>query len=67
MRMYYLDKACEIQLDAMATGRELELPPPEVCEEAAQRSMVIDGHPFGEVEWTALVRQLERENPSYRT
>ena len=50
MRMYYLDKACEIQLDALATGRELELPPPEVCEEAAQRSMVIDSHPLGEVE-----------------
>ena len=45
MRMYYLDKACEIQLDALATGRELELPPPEVCEEAARRSMVIDGTP----------------------
>ena len=67
MRMYYLDKACEIQLDALATGRELELPPPEVCEEAAQRSMVIDGHPFGEVEWTALVRQLDRDDPSYRS
>ena len=41
MRMYYLDKACEIQLDAMATGRELELPPPEVCEEAGA---ALDGH-----------------------
>ena len=29
--------------------------------------MVIDGHPFGEVEWTALIRQLDRENPAYRT
>ena len=67
MRMYYLDKACEIQLDALASGRELELPPPEVCEEAAQRSMVIDGRPFGEVEWTALVRQLDRDDPSYRS
>ena len=67
MRMYYLDKACEIQLDALATGRELQLPPDEVCEEAAQRSMVIDRHAFGEVEWAALIRQLDRENPSYRT
>ena len=65
--MYYLDKACEAQLHALATGRELELPPPEVCEEAAQRSTLIDGHAFGEVEWTALIRQLDRDNPSYGT
>ena len=65
--MYYLDKACEIQLEALAAGRDLQLPPVEVCEEAARRSMNIDGHPFGEVEWTALVRQLDREDPSYKT
>ena len=29
--------------------------------------MNIDGHPFGEVEWAALVRQLDREDPSYKT
>ena len=67
VRMYYLDKACEIQIEALATGRELELPPPEVCEEAARRSVNIDGHPFGEVEWTALVRQLDREDASYKS
>ena len=65
--MYYLDKACEIQLEALATGRELQMPPPEVCEEAARRSMNIDGHRFGEVEWAALIRQLEREDPLYKT
>ena len=67
VQMYYLDKACEIQLEALATGRELQLPPPEVCEEAARRSMNIDGHRFGEVEWAALTRQLEREDPLYKT
>ena len=67
VRMYYLDRACEIQLAALATGRALELPPPAVCEEAARRSTSIDGHPFGEVEWAALIRQLDREDPSYRS
>ena len=67
VRMYYLDKACEIQIEALATVRDQLLPPHKICEEAAQLPMVIDGHPFGEVEWTALVRELDRENPSYRT
>ena len=64
--MYYLDKACEIQLGALASGRELQMPPPLLCEDAARRSTTIDGHPFGEVEWAALVRQLDREDPSYK-
>lgn len=40
-RMYYLDKACEIQLEALTTCRELKLPSPKVCKETVRRSMVI--------------------------
>jgi len=65
--MYFLDKACEIQLDAMATSEKLVTPPPDVCEEAAKRWMDIDGYSFGEVEWRALVRQLDDEDDSYKS
>ena len=64
--MYFLDRACQIQLDAMATGEKLVTPSPELCEEAARRWMDIDGHAFGEVEWQALKRQLDQEEPSYK-
>jgi ribulose-5-phosphate 4-epimerase/fuculose-1-phosphate aldolase len=64
--MFYLERACEIQIAALATGRELVLPPPEVCEKAA-RQYDRDGVPAGSREWRALLRQLDKTDSSYRT
>ena len=64
--MFYLDKSCEIQLDVLSTGRELHLPAPEVCEQAAQGWWVwYKNQPFGQLDWDALVRQLNRVDQSY--
>jgi ribulose-5-phosphate 4-epimerase/fuculose-1-phosphate aldolase len=65
LRAYYLEKSCQIQLDAMATGEDLRLPPPEVCEHAAKQ---FDG--FYEtngctLEWAANRRIIDRVNPGY--
>ena len=65
--MFHLDKACEMQLEAMSSGAELILPPPDVCEDAARREMGWDGNPFGKLDWEALVRDLDRENSFYKT
>ena len=65
MRAYYLEKACEIQMDALAMGRKLHLPPPEVCEHAAQqfdRSYEGSGC---ELAWAANRRIIDRVNPGY--
>ena len=65
IRAYYLEKACEIQMDALAMGRKLNLPPPEVCEHAAQqfdRSYEGDGC---ELAWAANRRLIDRVNPGY--
>ena len=64
-RAYYLEKACQIQLDAMATGAELRLPPPEVCEHAAGQ---FDGFYEGDatrLDWEANRRAIDRVNPGY--
>ena len=64
-RAYYLEKACEIQMDTLAMGRELRLPPPEVCEHAAQQ---FDGfYEAGscELSWAANRRLIDRTNPGY--
>jgi ribulose-5-phosphate 4-epimerase/fuculose-1-phosphate aldolase len=64
-RAYYLEKACQIQLDAMATGAELRLPPPEVCEHAARQ---FDGFYEGDatrLDWEANRRAIDRVNPGY--
>lgn len=64
---YYLDKACDVQLAAQATGEALVEPPlAEVEAMAAEVDAGFGGMAFGEREWQALVRQLDRDDPSYR-
>jgi ribulose-5-phosphate 4-epimerase/fuculose-1-phosphate aldolase len=63
--MFYLERACEIQIAALSTGRELIVPTPEVCEKAA-RQHEEDDEPAGTREWRALLRQLDGTDPSYR-
>ena len=64
-RAYYLEKACQIQMDALAMGRPLRQPPPEVCEHAAQQ---FDGFYEGgacDQAWAANRRIIDRLNPGY--
>ena len=64
-RAYYLEKSCQIQLDAMASGEALRLPPPEVCEHAARQ---FDGFYEGgaaRLDWAANRRIIDRLNPGY--
>jgi ribulose-5-phosphate 4-epimerase/fuculose-1-phosphate aldolase len=63
--MYYLDRACEIQVTAQSASTKLIIPSESVCEHAAQQQN-IDDENLGQLEWTALMRMLDREDPSYR-
>ena len=69
LRMFYLDKACEIQLAAAAAGK-LRLPSPEVCEYTAQQFEGTAGSDYTDPEgaalaWAALTRLLDRIAPDY--
>jgi ribulose-5-phosphate 4-epimerase/fuculose-1-phosphate aldolase len=64
--LYYLQKACETQLQAMAVSPNMTLPPPEVAERAACQ-WESDTVPTGEREWPAILRRLDREDASYRS
>ncbi|MDA0704595.1 MAG: class II aldolase/adducin family protein [Proteobacteria bacterium] len=64
--MFYLDKACEIQVDAMGTGAPLLEPPLAVIEKAAEGWWNwYDDAPFGGHDWEALVRDLDRDGRDY--
>ena len=73
-RMYFLEGACRLQVDAMATGTELIMPSPEVARLTA-RIMSPQGNPSsethrsepmeGKLEWRALLRKLDRVDSSY--
>ena len=62
--MYYLERACEIQVSALSMGEALVLPSPEVCERAARQYE--EDEPCGEREWRALLRELNRSEPGYK-
>jgi ribulose-5-phosphate 4-epimerase/fuculose-1-phosphate aldolase len=76
LRMYYLEKACEIQLTAQAGGQALILPPKEVCEHAERQfnappPPAADGRTFVDesgydLAWVALLRLLDRIDPGYK-
>ncbi len=62
---HYLEQCCRTQLDIMATGGELALPPADVVQKAAGQFAASKYVP-GEREWPALLRLLDREDASYR-
>ena len=70
MLLYYFERAARIQLQmqaAAAAGAKLVMPPHEVCEKAARQFWELQGDILvpGEREWPALMRQLDRADPSY--
>jgi ribulose-5-phosphate 4-epimerase/fuculose-1-phosphate aldolase len=63
--MYYLEQCCRIQVDAMASGAKLIQVPHEVAAgmNAQYRQLKM---PFSKREWPALLRLMDRKDPSYR-
>ncbi|MEU9456431.1 class II aldolase/adducin family protein [Streptomyces sp. NPDC048277] len=72
LRMYYLDKACEIQTAAAAGGAKLVLPDPETCELTARQlggeshdSDLQDDRAY-DLAWSALLRLVDRIAPDHK-
>ncbi|HRI67576.1 MAG TPA: class II aldolase/adducin family protein [Polyangium sp.] len=76
LRMYYLEKACEIQLAAQAGDTALVIPSKEICEHTerqfngphptTQNGQVLSDPGGNDLAWAALLRLLDRLDPSYK-
>lgn len=68
--LYFLDKCCWSQIEAMAvanaTGNPLTVPADDVIEHAVVQSRSFIGHPRFVADWPSFLEQLEREDPAYR-
>ena len=66
-RLYYLERACQVQLYAMWTGRSLKRVPPRwsitLCANTPRRQL--PGKPAWEHHFAALKRLLDRCEPDY--
>ena len=65
--LYWLEMACKAQVDCMAANTELVLPDPEVAAKTALLYEPSTRRVYGEMEWEAMLRQLDRDDPSFRT
>lgn len=64
--MYWLEMACKAQVDAMAANTELGLPRAAIAEKTAHLYKPGVRRTFGEMEWAAMLRLLDRADSSYR-
>ncbi len=64
--IYWLENACRAQVDAMACNADLHMPPREIVEKTAHLYRPETRRPFGEMEWPAMLRFLDRRDSSYR-
>jgi ribulose-5-phosphate 4-epimerase/fuculose-1-phosphate aldolase len=63
--LYYLERACEVQLLAMSTGRQIIPVKPETAE-AAYRQMREGDAESGRLHLESVKRQLDGSEPDYR-
>lgn len=65
-RMYFLEWACTVQIRAMSAGRALHPPSREAVDKVAQQTSSGTMGPFSrDLVWPAMLRKLERMDPSF--
>lgn len=63
--MFFLERACQIQVALLAGDRPLTWPAPQVCEHTASQ-FDQDSNFLQNRDWNALLRLLDRTDPSYK-
>ena len=64
--MHWLERACQAQLMAMACNTELNVPDPKTVALTNERYKPGKRRNITELEWPALLRMLDRRDPSFR-
>lgn len=64
--MYYLERACQAQIAALAGGAKVVMPSKAIAEKVAAQ-FERPGYQEKKGEWRALIRMLDQTDPSYKT
>jgi hypothetical protein len=64
--MYWLKRACDLQVMMMATQAERVVPPQEIIDKTWRSYQPGVRRRWGLLEWPALLAELDRADPSYR-
>jgi ribulose-5-phosphate 4-epimerase/fuculose-1-phosphate aldolase len=65
MAMFYLERACTMQVRALASGN-VNVPPQGAPEKAAQQSTGLFDGSVDRIAWPAWLRKLDRVDSSFR-
>ena len=63
---YWVEMACKTQVDAMASGATLVMPDEQVRKKTAHLYDPSVRRRYGDMEWPAMLRHLDRTSTSYR-
>jgi ribulose-5-phosphate 4-epimerase/fuculose-1-phosphate aldolase len=64
--MFRLERACQVQIAALSCGVKLKLPPADIVNESWRLYQPGVRRRFGVLEWPALLKKLDKIDPSYR-
>lgn len=64
--IYWLEMACRVQVDALASGTKLIMPSEAVINRTHHLYQPTVRRPFGLMEWPAMLRYLDRRTPGYK-
>jgi ribulose-5-phosphate 4-epimerase/fuculose-1-phosphate aldolase len=67
VQMYTFEATCMIQLRAQASGRELIPIEPKIVGNAGMMAQMVTRSGLGKLPWPALLRKLDRVDPSYKS
>ena len=65
MAMYYLERACTMQIRALAGGTQICQPPQGSAEKAAEQSKGLFDGRVGPLAWDAVKRKMQRLDDSF--
>ncbi len=67
LRLFFLERACTMQVKALAVGRDgVNMPNQGVAEKTAGQARFANANGIGNLAWPALMRKLDRVDPSFR-
>ena len=64
--MFRLERACQLQVMTLSCNAEIRLPPQEIVNYTQHQMAPTTRRRWGLMEWPALLRKLDRVDPSYR-
>jgi len=64
--IFRLERACQVQVAALSCNTDLVFPSQSIIDESYQLYLPQTRRPFGVLEWPALLRKLDKIDPSFR-